>query len=134
MATQTPMRQVPGAFFQTPAPGNDPVRRQLFPMTSSTMAASSGPSTSIAGGTQGLVSTTGSSGLIPSTSSGSLQHNILPPNQQPVDSTASLPPVLRAAKAVNQVLQLDESYPDLDSYCKRTLVPSSSDPPRLYWP
>ena len=81
----------------------------------------SGSATPVPGGSQGFGPSHGSTGLVPSTSSTSLQHNILPSSQQPLESTAPQPPVLRAAKAVNQVLQLDESYPDLDSYCKREL-------------
>jgi nuclear pore complex protein Nup155 len=30
-----------------------------------------------------------------------------------------LPPILKAARSVNNVLDLDESFPDLDSYCRR---------------
>ena len=30
-----------------------------------------------------------------------------------------LPPVAKAAQVVSQTLQLDESYPDIDSYCRR---------------
>ena len=36
-------------------------------------------------------------------------------------SEAPLPPILKAARSINQVLQHDESYPDLDSYCRRKL-------------
>jgi nuclear pore complex protein Nup155 len=40
---------------------------------------------------------------------------MLPPPQVRDD----LPPVAKAAQVVNQTLQLDESYPDIDSYCRR---------------
>ena len=32
---------------------------------------------------------------------------------------AVLTPIQKAAGSVNRVLQLEESYPDLDSYCRR---------------
>ena len=36
-----------------------------------------------------------------------------------VPDNAAQPPVLRAAKVVNDLLQLDGSYPELNSLCQR---------------
>ena len=40
----------------------------------------------------------------------------LPPPQ-----SAAVPPVIKAARAVNEFLQSDENFPDLDSYIRRKL-------------
>lgn len=53
---------------------------------------------------------------------GSQPSNALAPtNLQPVPvlRAENVPPVVKAAKAINAVLQADESFPDLDSYCRR---------------
>ena len=101
MAAVTPARPVPGAFFNTPAPGAQvqypPLRRRLF----------EDASVGNAGGVQGQ--------------GAAVQQQQGPVVQQ--SEPASLPPLLRAARSVNAALQLDESYPDLDSYCKRKLSP-----------
>lgn len=92
MATATPARAVPGAFLNTPAPSRvdyPPIRRRLFE--------------DAPGGTQGQ-------GAVVQQQQGQLVQQ---------NETVSLPPLLRAARSVNAALQLDESYPDLDSYCKR---------------
>lgn len=47
-----------------------------------------------------------------------------PPAHQMVLENAAQPPVLRAAKVVNDLLQLDGSYPELNSLCQREQVPS----------
>ncbi|OIW28638.1 nucleoporin-domain-containing protein [Coniochaeta ligniaria NRRL 30616] len=102
--TATPMRQVPGAFFNTPAPTrNDAVRRRLFSDTP-------GPVSSSYTGTT-------SNAIVPSSSGGSL--GLQSQSQgQPAPSEAPLPPILKAARTVNNVLQLDESFPDIDTYCR----------------
>jgi len=101
--TATPMRQVPGAYLNTPAAGRraDPVRRKLF---DDLPRAASATTTGYPRGRDGA-------DLPPSA-----QQLPQPP---PAEATASLPPILKAARSVNQVLQQDESYPDLDSYCRR---------------
>jgi nuclear pore complex protein Nup155 len=112
----TPMRPVPGAFINTPAmprgsvsSAADPVRRRLFPEPDPTGARGQGntpisfsanPTTAApvpAGGVGGVVS--GSRSQLP-----------------PTDPSS---PIVKAARAINSVLQTDESYPDLDSYCRR---------------
>ncbi|KAJ9156386.1 Nucleoporin-domain-containing protein [Pleurostoma richardsiae] len=125
MATQTPMRQVPGAFLQTPAPKNDPVRRQLFsdapppgprfgtfgttPSSSTGQGAFAPASTSVISG----------GGLVPASQQQRQQQQLLQQqSQSSSENAAPLPPILRAARSVNQVLQLDESFPDIDSYCR----------------
>ena len=96
--TATPMRQIPGAFFNTPAPTrNNPVARRLN---------FGDPATSSSAGRNSI--------------SGSLGVASVPePSPAPASTEPPLPPVLKAARSVNQVLQQDESYPDLDSYCRR---------------
>jgi nuclear pore complex protein Nup155 len=44
-------------------------------------------------------------------------------NQSQAAPEPPLPPILKAARSVNQVLQADESFPDLDSYCRREYQP-----------
>ena len=102
--TATPMRQIPGAFLNTPAPTRpDTVRRRLFSEQSAA----------------GLISTTGGgSGPVAANASDSTPLQTLGQTQLP-QSEAPLPPIPKAARSINQVLQLDESYPDLDSYCRR---------------
>jgi len=106
-ATATPMRQVPGAYLNTPAPTRraDPVRRRLFD-----------EAPPAAPGASGYPRGRDGAELQPA-SQRQLQ-------QPPAEAAASLPPVLKAARSVNRVLQQDESYPDLDSYCRReSLLP-----------
>ncbi|TPX11780.1 uncharacterized protein E0L32_007517 [Thyridium curvatum] len=107
MAAPTPMRPVPGAFFNTPAPGaRDPVRRRLFdepPPASGDLARTN----SFSGGVSFQGRGAGSELQAPSQQA-----------QPTPDPVASLPPVVKAARYVNGVLQHDESYPDLDSYCR----------------
>lgn len=117
MATPTPVRQLPGAFINTPAPANDPTRRNLF-----------GDAT--AGGARG-----GPLGrdpprpapdpFRPAGAPGPPQPPgpPAPPGLQLVPDNAAQPPVLRAAKVVNDLLQLDGSYPELNSLCQREQPP-----------
>ncbi|KAK0636503.1 putative nuclear pore complex protein [Bombardia bombarda] len=116
MNTQTPMRQIPGAYFNTPAPpgANTNVRRRL------NFGEPVGPATGIQqpafGNISGPPAPSGLSG-----SSGPSLSNLGPtPGGQPLPPPGreDLPPVLKAAQSINRTLQLDESYPDLDSYCR----------------
>ncbi|KAK4188288.1 Nucleoporin NUP170 [Podospora australis] len=114
----TPMRQIPGAYFNTPAPGTTAgARRTLFP-----------------GGTVGTGAASAMT-TVPTASGGA------PPpgpatGHLPVGTSAAadIPPAAKAARIVNQTLELDESYPDLDSYCRPG---ASSDydlqPPNTAW-
>ncbi|KAF4583187.1 nucleoporin Nup157/170 [Ophiocordyceps camponoti-floridani] len=102
----TPVRPVPGAFLNTPAVASrlqaaqDPVRRQLFSVGASATESSSSPAAAVA--------SEGASAMAPPASSA-----VAPPRSD------NVPPVLRAAKAINAFSQLDESFPDLDSYCRQ---------------
>ena len=98
------MRQIPGAFINTPAPGPNTVRRRLN-FNEASGAGTTGP----IGTAPAPIASTLSSGQ-PEITTG-----MLPPPQVRDD----LPPVAKAAQVVNQTLQLDESYPDIDSYCRR---------------
>lgn len=99
----TPGRDIPGAFINTPGPNT--VRRQLnFKET-----AFAGQARSMTSAPAPIASTLGTPQ--PSSTNGMLA---LPPARD--DS----PPVAKAAQVINQTLQLDDSYADLDSYCRRT--------------
>lgn len=99
----TPVRQIPGAFIHTPAHGvPNTTRRRLNFNEPASSAVGSAPAP--------LASTLGSGPP-------ELATGMLPPPQARED----LPPVAKAAQVINQTLQLDESYPDLDSYCRRKL-------------
>src|SRR3979411_1471077 len=96
---QTPQRPLPGAFVQTPAPsryqtGADP-RRQLFRSQSSSGQQSNGLQTQ-------------------NSNSGQQQQQISLSQSQ--TQAPPLLPVQRAARSVNEVLQRDANFPDLDSY------------------
>ncbi|KAH6856127.1 Non-repetitive/WGA-negative nucleoporin C-terminal-domain-containing protein [Chaetomium sp. MPI-CAGE-AT-0009] len=100
----TPVRQIPGAFINTPAPGPNTARRRLnfnepagAVTNGTTLGTTPGPIASTMGSGQQEIAT----GMLP------------PPHLR-----EDLPPVAKAAQVVNQTLQLDESYPDIDSYCR----------------
>lgn len=133
----TPVRPVPGAFLNTPAiasrfqTGGDPVRRQLFPVSDNQTPAASGGATSgnmdappqpaamsRGGTTAASAAAASSSGTVATAQGGGLA----PLNPLPPPRAENIPPVLRAAKAINAFLQLDEGFPDLDSYCRRKTV------------
>ncbi|KAF4123048.1 nuclear pore complex protein Nup155 [Geosmithia morbida] len=118
----TPMRPVPGAFLNTPAvvsryqsggASSDPTRRQLFPP--------SAPSEQL-GGTP-VASSAAASGPNPITSvamtatGGAVASTAVTPIAPPRAETVA--PVIKAARAVNQCLQSDENFPDLDSYIRQ---------------
>lgn len=112
MATQTPMREVPGAFLATPAIAarNDRVSRQLFDTSRPSAGSRTSSSTAL-----GVRMSSPRAGAMTSVTSG-----------QGTDAAAPLPPLLKAAKSVKGVLQQDESYPDLDSVCRRKLLSLSA--------
>ncbi len=99
---QTPQKPLPGAFVQTPAAqryqsGADP-RRQLFRSQSSSGQQSNG------------VQSQGSAPAQQQQQSSQIQSQTQAP---------PLLPVQRAARTINEVLQRDANFPDLDSYVKR---------------
>jgi nuclear pore complex protein Nup155 len=99
------MRQLPGAFLNTPAvQKTDAVRRRLFNDTP-------GPVSSSHTGT--------TSSAVVSNMSGSNMGLQSQSQSQAAPTEPPLPPILKAARSVNNVLDLDESFPDLDSYCRR---------------
>ncbi|EEY15025.1 conserved hypothetical protein [Verticillium alfalfae VaMs.102] len=118
----TPARPVPGAFLNTPAASrfqsnDDPVRRRLFdgnanPAPSSSLVPRPNQSSVTTSSTSGM-----SGGLVPASHV----------QQQAPD----VPPVTKAAQAVNEFLQRDQNYPDLESYAKCEISPAlaSSTPP-----
>ena len=98
------MRQIPGAYFNTPAPpGTTAVRRRLnFGDTNPGTASGHGSAARPLGNG-------GSSDVVDVNGGGPLPTAV---------QREELPPVVKAAQSINQTLQLDESYPDLDSYCR----------------
>ncbi|KAG7138411.1 Nucleoporin like protein [Verticillium longisporum] len=105
----TPARPVPGAFLNTPAASrfqsnDDPVRRRLFDGN-----ANPAPSSS-------LVPRPNQSSVTTSTTSG--MSGGLVPASHIQQQAPDVPPVTKAAQAVNEFLQRDLNYPDLESYAK----------------
>ncbi|KAF4635084.1 hypothetical protein G7Y89_g3010 [Cudoniella acicularis] len=90
MAFQTPQRPLPGAFFNTPAASRYPPPRP--PMFTTGGAQSRNPPAN-------------------------------PPDPQqpavPARDSQSLQPIQRAARTINEVLQREASFPDLDSYVRQ---------------
>ncbi|KAG5930306.1 hypothetical protein E4U42_002230 [Claviceps africana] len=122
----TPLRPVPGAFLNTPAvasrfqSGSDPARRQLFP-SSSSLPSGGQAGGNLAGGNSALATTSaeaqGSSTAVTAISAGNAE--LAATHVLPLPRPENVPPVLKAAKAINSFLQMDESFPDLDSYCRQ---------------
>ncbi|CAH0025896.1 unnamed protein product [Clonostachys rhizophaga] len=108
----TPMRPVPGAFMNTPAiasryqSGSEPVRRQLFPSSDNAVKAPLGRTVS---GTLAA----------PAAPEASAVGGLLTTNPLPPPRVESVPPVLKAATAINVFLRTDENFPELDSYCRQ---------------
>ncbi|KAK1244474.1 hypothetical protein MKX07_003273 [Trichoderma sp. CBMAI-0711] len=117
----TPLRPVPGAFVNTPAvvsryqtSSHDPVRRTLF------SSEAQNPQTAVAttAAAHGTVATTASTAVTAAASNaeGAGLASLTP---MPPPRVENMPPVLKAAKAINTFLQSDENFPDLDSYCRQ---------------
>lgn len=115
----TPARPVPGAFLNTPAlasryaSGPDPTRRTLFQTSNNNSA--SGPSNQ-------------SGGSLTAANDGSTARGLQPVSAVPPPKSASVPPVVKAAAAINSFLRSDENYPGLDSYFQRECFSSYSSP------
>lgn len=114
----TPLRPVPGAFLNTPAivsryqTSHDPVRRTLFTSDGQNAQTSAAATTAA----HGTVSTGSAAVTAVANAEGGGLASLTP---LPPPRVENIPPVLKAAKAINSFLQLDESFPDLDSYCRR---------------
>lgn len=113
-APTTPSHALPGAFLHTPAVASrfnaqqqDTVRRRLF-REQSTAGSSSNPQPPIfsANPAPGF-------GFNAPTAD---DQNMRPP-MNPLAPPQS--PLAKAASFINQALTKDESYPDLDQYCRR---------------
>ncbi|CAK7225763.1 hypothetical protein SCUCBS95973_005973 [Sporothrix curviconia] len=120
MATlSTPRRQIPGSYFATPGPAAAGSR---FDGGRSLFDPALGPVGS-AGGVVGSAGTSAGGQLQQHQSQSQLQQLPAMALHQPETGLALPPPtvltpVQKAAGSVNRVLQLEESYPDLDSYCR----------------
>ncbi|KAI8715312.1 hypothetical protein NCS52_01038600 [Fusarium sp. LHS14.1] len=114
----TPVRPVPGAFLNTPAvtsrfqSGPDPVRRQLFQAAENSQSGSTSR-TAAPTSTSRAVTTTTPSSRTPTSES------LVAPTALPPPRSENVPPVVKAAKAINTFLQADGRFPDLDSYCRQ---------------
>ncbi|PSS05201.1 nucleoporin Nup157/170 [Coniella lustricola] len=116
MAAITPVRALPGAYLNTPAATSDPLRKDLF----GAGAAGSGSARMGPLGTSPPrpmaisrfpPSATGQSTALPSAPGQALQ----PPTQPP---TETMSPAQKAARVINDHLQHDANFPDLDTYCR----------------
>jgi nuclear pore complex protein Nup155 len=114
----TPVRPVPGAFLNTPAvasrfqSGSDSVRRQLFTGNDSNQAVSHKSSAPVS-------SSRSVAATAPSAPRTASNDSLIVPTALPPLRTENVPPVVKAARAINACLQSDGRYPDLDSYCRR---------------
>ncbi|KAK2672361.1 hypothetical protein RAB80_012440 [Fusarium oxysporum f. sp. vasinfectum] len=114
----TPVRPVPGAFLNTPAvasrfqSGSDSVRRQLFTGNDSNQAVSHKSSAPVSSSR----SVAATAPTAPRTTS---NDNLIVPTALPPLRSENVPPVVKAARAINACLQSDGRYPDLDSYCRQ---------------
>lgn len=93
---QTPQRPLPGAFFNTPAPSRfgAPPPAPIFRQTSITSAQTSAP---------GRDATA----------------QQVAPQSLPGLQNRPLQPIQRAARTINETLQKEANFPDLDSYVRR---------------
>ncbi|KAK3378806.1 Non-repetitive/WGA-negative nucleoporin C-terminal-domain-containing protein [Lasiosphaeria ovina] len=107
MNPATPMRQVPGAYFNTPAPGGNTGARRRMNFNDQTGF----------GGLPAKANLSGSLDAMPQgpPATDAAQGGPLPTPSQVRDE---VPPITKAAQSINQTLQLEESFPDLDSYCR----------------
>ncbi|KAK1775232.1 Non-repetitive/WGA-negative nucleoporin C-terminal-domain-containing protein [Copromyces sp. CBS 386.78] len=131
MNPATPMRQVPGAFLNTPAaPRTDDARRYLdsLPEKNTARPALGGFGSYNAGGA-GVSSgpVTGPvSGPVGGAGAGPVARPVsqVPVPMVPAQARTDLPPVAKAARRITNTLLRDENYPDVDSYAR---AGSSSD-------
>ena|SRR2546421_10693025 len=100
-SVQTPQKNLPGAFLQTPAisrfQSNSVPQQSLFKRTS----------------TSSSITANDHSGK----ASSALQGPTL--TAPAASSTQTLKPIERAARTINEALQLEARFPDLDSYVGR---------------
>ncbi|KAL5600894.1 hypothetical protein BROUX41_005732 [Berkeleyomyces rouxiae] len=120
----TPARALPGAFMSTPALSGklqaqapDNLRRRLFsddkPKTDLIFTGNNSGSmvrSSLTGATEPKLSFTASAAA--NITNGLVAGSLIPTPEE-------LSPAARAAKQVNQILQADQNFPDLDSYCRQ---------------
>lgn len=117
----TPVRPVPGAFLNTPAvasrfqSASDPTRRQLFTQPETSNAHSS----ALVPGTKDTTSTSAGDRILSRRADAQGSGGLVAANPLPAPRPENIPPVVKAAKAINTFLQTDESFPDLDSCCRR---------------
>lgn len=112
----TPARPVPGAFINTPAVSrfqptgsDDPVRRRLFGNDSNTAGSGAGAA--------GPLGTRPNSASAPTQATPGPSGALAVPPQAP-QPPQDVPPVTKAAQAINRFLQADQSFPELDSYAR----------------
>jgi hypothetical protein len=95
-AISTPQRPLPGAYFNTPAvtryQGGLPPRQPVFQRQTTQQTQSSNASQDV-------------------------QQQA--PQLRPISQSQSLQPIQRAARTINELLQRDASFPDVDSYVRR---------------
>ncbi|TQV92785.1 non-repetitive nucleoporin [Cordyceps javanica] len=142
----TPVRVVPGAFLNTPAVASrfrnerDPVSRHLFQRSEATPGSGSGSlrrnssssstSRSRSLARSGLVPTSKTTGsLLDMTARSGDTTAVAPANPASLRRVENVPPVMRAARAINGCLSSDENFPDIDSYCRQGASSDYEIPP-----
>ena len=127
----TPIRPVPGAFVNTPAVPSkfqtkqDSVSRQLFPVSENNPDGSQAP----LGKDPASAKAVEKAGTKDAAETKKAEENA--EGAEGADSSKdskepeNIPPLLKAAKAINASLKADENFPELDSYCRRKLQPAT---------
>lgn len=108
------------------------MRRQLFPTSATSQnvgqtGSNMGPGNTVpASHGVGLTPSASAPAGLAMSAAGAQDGGLVAANPLPPVRVDNVPPVLKAAKAINSFLQMDESFPDLDSYCRRKLSPAVS--------
>lgn len=131
----TPLRPVPGAFVNTPAASragteHEPVSRNLFHKAAMESAAKkAAEAAEAAAKAKAAASNSDSQAVVRSGKPGEVANSTTEAGKK--DSEAKedpakvqqrledMPPLLRAAKAVNNALSTDLNLPGVDNYCRR---------------
>lgn len=130
------MRQVPGAFLNTPAaPRTDDARRYLdsLPEKNTARPGLGGFGSYNAGGAGVASGPVNGPAAGPVGGAGAGPVTPRPVSQVPVpvvpaQARTDLPPVAKAARRITNTLLRDENYPDVDSYARGELLVQASYP------
>jgi nuclear pore complex protein Nup155 len=121
----TPIRPVPGAFVNTPAlpskfqSKHDPVRRQLFPVSENNPDGSQAPLGKDPAPTQAVEKAGAKDAAETKKTEENAEGAAEGADSKDSKEPENIPPLMKAAKAINTSLKADENFPELDSYCRR---------------